>query len=83
MICCGNTSGVRLRKRLDDQILNEESASAPALHALIDGKQLAAMCRIKALRHLHCCAVAVRGVEEWEHWPSQCGTHTRSFFIPS
>ena len=27
--------------------------------ALIDGKQLAAVCRIKALRRLHCCALAV------------------------
>jgi hypothetical protein len=28
---------------------------------LIDGKQLAAVCRIKPLRRLHCCALPVCG----------------------
>jgi hypothetical protein len=30
----------------------------------VDGKQLAAVCRIKALRRLHCCALPVCGL--WE-----------------
>src|SRR6516165_3988769 len=31
--------------------------------ALIDGKQLAAVCRIKALWRLHCCALTVSAAE--------------------
>jgi hypothetical protein len=31
---------------------------------LIDGKQLAAVCRIKALRRLRCCALPVCGFGE-------------------
>jgi len=37
------------------------------IEALIDGKQLPAMLRIKALRRLNCCALAVCGAEEREH----------------
>jgi len=42
----------------------EEGASAPASPALIDGKQLAAVLRIKPLRRLHCCALGVCGFGE-------------------
>jgi hypothetical protein len=38
---------------------------------LADAKQLAAVFRIKALRRLHCCALAVASVGEREHRPSQ------------
>ena len=37
------------------------------IEALIDGKQLPAMLRIKALRRLNCCALSIGGVEEREH----------------
>ena len=37
------------------------------IEALIDGKQLPGMLRIKALRRLNCCALSIGGVEEREH----------------
>jgi hypothetical protein len=43
--------------------------SEDAAHPIVSNvKQLAAVCRIKALRRLHCCALAVCGFGEGDRW---------------
>jgi hypothetical protein len=45
------------------------------IEAPMDGKQLAAVCRVKALWHLHCCLIAVFAGEEQEPQVHQGGGH--------
>ena len=57
-VCCGQP-WARIEGR-------RGTASAPASPALINGKQLAAVCRIKPLWRLRCCALPVCGFGEGE-----------------
>ena len=62
--------------------LSLEKNSPPASPALIDGKQLAAVCRINALRRLRCCALAVGGFWEGDR-PGHFRETTNLYGYPS